>query len=120
MRADNRLILRDAVPSLTTPLLTPCISSGWASLSAVIAAFRLPEAMAASTFFSEARMTLLRLRFTSVRVVVCRMRFSADLWLAMSHSLLKLWSVTYPVTGFQTLVRFYGIVKRYSYKKSIF
>src|SRR5690606_21461301 len=78
-RAFRRDSLREAVRFFTTPLLTLRSSSGCAALRAACAAVLSPVAIATSTFFTELRTLLRRERFTAVRFLVWRARFSADL-----------------------------------------
>src|SRR6185437_15628346 len=84
MRADSREILRAAALDVITPCLAPRCSSGCATTNAARAAFLSPAASAVSTAFTALRMRLARTRLTAVRRVVCRILFSADLWVAMA------------------------------------
>src|SRR3546814_8505060 len=77
-RAFRRDSLREAVPFLTTPLLTLLSSSGCASLIAACAAALSTPEMAVSTFFTARRATVRRARLTYVRFLVWRARFPAD------------------------------------------
>lgn len=84
MRAERRDILRAAALDVITPYLAPRCSSGCAKTNAARAAFLSPATIAASTAFTALRIRLARMRLTAVRRVVCRILFSADLWVAIA------------------------------------
>jgi hypothetical protein len=83
MRAASRDNFRETVFLWSTPLVIARCSSGCASRNADCAAVLSPVAIAVSTFLTKVRTRLVRARLIAVRLAVCRMRFSADLWLAM-------------------------------------
>src|SRR5438552_1474667 len=83
MRALRRESLRATVFLCRTPFETPRCISGWAAMKAVFAAALSPLAIASSTFLTKVRMRLSRALLTSVRFKVWRLRFSADLWVAI-------------------------------------
>ena len=83
MRAARRDNLRDTVFLWRTPLVIARCSSGCAKRRAEVAVSLSPVAIAASTFLTKVRTRLTRARLMAVRLAVCRIRFSADLWLAI-------------------------------------
>ena len=83
MRRDSLEIFREAMFFLTTPRVTPRISSGWAFLRASPAPLRSPAAIAASTFLTKVRTRALRAPFTRILRESRRARFFADVVLAI-------------------------------------
>jgi hypothetical protein len=79
-RRDN---FRATVFLCNTPLVVARCNSGCASWSADRAVSWSPSAIAISTFLTKVRTLLLRARLIAVRFAVWRIRFSADLWVAM-------------------------------------
>lgn len=78
MRADSLESFLETVFRCITPLRTPRIICGSAARNAASAASLFPDAIASSTFLSDVRTRPIRPRLTSVRRLICRMRFFAD------------------------------------------
>jgi hypothetical protein len=78
IRADSRDSFLETVLRCTTPFWAPRIICGSAARNAANACSLFPDAMASSTFLTEVRRRPRRPRFTSVRRLICRMRFFAD------------------------------------------
>src|SRR5680860_790912 len=86
-RLARRETLREAVLRWSRPFCAVRTINGSASFSAVWAASLLPEAIASSTLRTEPRMWLRRALFSTVRRMVWRTAFFADLVLAISRLL---------------------------------
>src|SRR5665648_408172 len=86
-RLARRETLREAVLRWSRPFCAVRTINGSASFSAVWAASLLPVAIASSTLRTEPRMRLRRVLFSTVRRMVWRTAFFADLVLAISRIL---------------------------------
>jgi hypothetical protein len=86
IRVASRDNFRETVFLWSTPLVIARCISGCASRRADSAVALSPVAIAVSTFFTKVRTRLTRPRLMAVRLAVCRMRFSADLWFAMQFA----------------------------------
>lgn len=83
MRADRRDSFLETVFLWKTPRVTPRCISGCAAFRAERASSTLPPSIADSTFLINVRILLRRLLLTSLKASFRRIRFFADLWLAI-------------------------------------
>lgn len=84
-RAARRETFRAPVFLWITPLVTPRMICGSATLSAAAAASRFPADNASSTLRTAVRIWLFRFLLMAVRLLVLRTRFSAETWLGMAE-----------------------------------